>query len=80
MAKLNHDTRPEAGTVSHVHTPALLSAVDTARYLAISQRTLATLTASGEVPSLTIGRRRVYPRVALDQWIAERITTAGGAS
>jgi excisionase family DNA binding protein len=58
--------------------PALLSAEHTARYLGVSARTLATMTAEGIVPSLTIGRRRLYCRASLDLWIAERVQSGGG--
>jgi excisionase family DNA binding protein len=72
------DPRPQAGQVSHGRSPALLSAEETARYLNVSARTLASLTSEGIVPSLTIGRRRLYPLDRLDAWVAARVQTGGG--
>ena len=72
------DSRPMAGRSSHGRSPALLSAAETAEYLSLSPRTLASLTSQGVIPSLTIGRRRLYCRASLDLWIAERVQSGGG--
>lgn len=54
-------------------TPALLDRLQAARFLCISVNHLGNLTSAGEIPSLTIGRRRLYRRLDLDAWVAERV-------
>ncbi|MCP3906013.1 MAG: helix-turn-helix domain-containing protein [Planctomycetes bacterium] len=49
-----------------------IGATEAARLLSISPRHLAALTAAGAVPSLKLGRRRLYRVADLDQWLAER--------
>ena len=49
-----------------------LRRAEAARALGISPRTLWSLTASGEVPHVRIGKSVVYPVVALQEWLAER--------
>jgi excisionase family DNA binding protein len=53
--------------------PALLDRLQAAKYLCISVNHLGNLTGAGEMTSLTIGRRRLYRRVDLDAWVAERV-------
>lgn len=48
----------------------LLSPREAAAALSISERTLATLTAQGQVPSVKIGHARRYSPTALAAWIA----------
>jgi excisionase family DNA binding protein len=55
----------------------LLSAKEAAKALGISTRTLHTLTADNVVPSVRIGRRRLYSRTALVAWVAQQ--AKGGA-
>ena len=50
----------------------LLSIREAAEFLGISERLLWTLADNREVPSLRIGRRRLFRRAALIRWIAER--------
>ncbi|MCH7792474.1 MAG: helix-turn-helix domain-containing protein [Planctomycetes bacterium] len=50
----------------------LLSIREAAEFLGISDRLLWTLADNREVPSLRIGRRRLFRRAALIRWIAER--------
>ena len=52
--------------------PILLSQRQAAELLGISARTLARRSADGTIPSFLIGRRRVYSRLRLTEWIAER--------
>jgi excisionase family DNA binding protein len=52
--------------------PILLSQRQAAELLGISARTLARRSADGTIPSFLIGRRRVYSRLRLIEWIAER--------
>ncbi len=55
---------------------ALLTAVEASRLLSISQRKLWSLTASGEIPHVRIGRSVRYPVDDLREWIELR--TEGG--
>lgn len=55
---------------SEAITPAVLDRAQVCAYLAIGPTKLAELTACGKVPSLVIGRRRLYRRAALDAWLA----------
>lgn len=59
--------------------PALLSREEAASYLAIGLAFLAELTASGDVRSLKIGRRRLYRRNDLDDWVAGRVASQEAA-
>lgn len=58
----------------------LLTALEAARALGISQRTLWTLTARGEIPCIKLGRLNRYPRAALEEWIAERTAQKRGGA
>lgn len=49
-----------------------LSLKETAEALSLSRRTLARLVASGALPSLRIGRRRLVRRDALAAWLEAR--------
>lgn len=49
-----------------------LSASEAAKLLGISERMLWTLTNSGEVPHIRLGRRTLYPKPLLEKWILER--------
>jgi excisionase family DNA binding protein len=55
-----------------MNEPLLLSAKETAKLLGISERTLFTLTKAGDVPHIRIGRRIMYPRTSLVEWIEQR--------
>jgi excisionase family DNA binding protein len=59
-------------TVSHI-VPAVLDRREAAHYLGLGASTLAELTASRELPSLKIGKRRLYRRADLDEWLASKI-------
>jgi excisionase family DNA binding protein len=50
----------------------LLTAREAAAALSISARKLWSLTASGEVPHVRIGRAVRYPADALTEWVAQR--------
>ena len=50
----------------------LLSMREAAEFLGISERLLWTLADEREVPSLRIGRRRLFRRATLIKWVAER--------
>jgi hypothetical protein len=52
--------------------PFLLNQKQAAALLGISPRTLARRSTDGTIPSFLIGRRRVYSRFRLAQWVAER--------
>lgn len=60
-----------------VNTPKLLTASLAAQALAISPRKLWSLTHSGDIPHVRIGRCARYPLSALQDWIAEN--QIGGA-
>jgi excisionase family DNA binding protein len=53
-----------------------LSARDACRFLGISPSTLYRLTRDGRIPHARIGRRVLYPRMSLEQWLTDR--TRGG--
>ena len=59
--------------------PLSVGSRDAARLLSISERHLANLTASGAIPSLMIGGRRVYRVATLDKWLQAQ-EQAGGNS
>ena len=65
---------PERPPIAPVE-PIMLDAVSAAELLAISPRTLATLTARGAVPSVLLGSRRLYSLVALREWAGEGCPT-----
>ena len=52
--------------------PLLLSVEEAAEVLRLGRSTLYELIASGEIPSLTIGRSRRVPLAALKEWVAAR--------
>jgi excisionase family DNA binding protein len=56
----------------------LLTAREAARALAISERTLWSLTNNGDIPSVRIGRAVRYDPRDLDRWIERQKQPAGG--
>lgn len=52
--------------------PLLVNADIAAPLLSVSKRTLSELTRAGEIPSLKIGRRRLYPFEGLKEWVRHR--------
>jgi excisionase family DNA binding protein len=55
-------------------TPAILDAPAAARYTGLSASTLAKMRLSGNSPAfLKLGRRVLYRRTDLDQWLDSRI-------
>lgn len=59
--------------------PLLLKPKDAATVLAISPRKLWSLTASGKVPHIRVGRAIRYPHAALLEWIAAETTNSSSA-
>ncbi len=57
--------------------PLLISAVQAAKELGISPRSLWTLTRAGTIPFIQLGRRVMYSPSSLQDWIA-RNTFVGG--
>ena len=57
--------------------PAVLSVEDAAKWLAISPRTLWTMTREGEIQHLRIGRRVLYPLEGLRAYISAHMTGGG---
>jgi excisionase family DNA binding protein len=58
--------------------PLLLTPKQAAEALAISQRKLWSMTASGEVPHVRLGRCVRYPLIHLQVWLARRTSEVGG--
>jgi len=63
--------------VSERAEQVLYDILQSAEVLRISSRTVAALLASGDLSSVTIGRRRLIPRQAIDAFVAARIAAAG---
>lgn len=57
--------------------PLLLNARDAAKTLAISERTLHTLSKAGDIPVIRFGRTVRFSLADLRQWIASKRATAG---
>lgn len=55
--------------------PLVLRVADVAHLLQVSESAVYTLIASGELPSLRVGRSVRVPRAALEEWITERSVT-----
>ena len=51
-----------------------------ARLLGYSRTTVYRMIASGELPAIRRGRTTRVPRVALDEWIAERLTAGSDST
>ncbi|HWE54353.1 MAG TPA: helix-turn-helix domain-containing protein [Acidimicrobiales bacterium] len=51
----------------------LLTRPEAGAYLKIGQAYLDELTASGRIPSFKLGRRRLYRRRDLDEWVELRV-------
>jgi len=62
---------PDAPT-AEAPSPLLLDVHEAAGALAVSERTLARLTAAGEVPVVRIGRRVLYDRQDLRRFVSSR--------
>jgi excisionase family DNA binding protein len=54
-------------------TPLCIGKRDAANLLGISERTLTTRSIEGEIPSLVIGGRRLYPFDLLQEWIRKKV-------
>lgn len=48
------------------------NATQVAAALGVSRWTVYRLAGEGRIPSARIGRRRVFPKVAVDRWLAEQ--------
>lgn len=61
-------------------SPLAMRPRQAAMALSISVRTLFSLTKSGEIPCIKLGRAVLYRPADLDRWLAERATprTGGG--
>ncbi len=69
MASRVRDAERRGG---NTRAPLLVRVEETARLLGISRSKVYMLIASGELPSVLIGRSRRVPVDALQRWIAER--------
>lgn len=63
---------PQITEDSTANQPLLLRATEVATLLSLSRSKVFELMASGELPSVHIGRAVRVPRVALERWIADR--------
>jgi excisionase family DNA binding protein len=70
------NSRVEAPAIS----PLLLSVQDTSRLLGIGRSQIYKLLASGELPSVKVGRLRRIPSHALHKWIERRMQNQGAYS
>lgn len=52
-----------------------LSVAEAAKALSLSDRTITSMIAKGEIPVVRIGKRRLIPVDGLREWIASRTTT-----
>jgi excisionase family DNA binding protein len=62
-------------TTTNIETPALLGAADAARYMGVGRTKLYELAGSGDLPSIVIGRRRLWRRSDLDAFVESLPTT-----
>jgi len=60
--------------------PIAVDIREAARRLSLSPRTVATLIARKELPSLNIGRRRIIPVTALDEFVRRGIVDVDEAA
>lgn len=71
-------SNPHSGAVNAAPVDSLLLSLNGAACaLGLGRRKTWELAQSGEIPTIRIGRRRLVPRAALEQWIADR-TEGGG--
>ena len=61
-----------AGNQKGNETPLLISAGQAAVLLGVSERTLWAMSNAKKIPSMRIGRRRLYSVQALRQWIDDK--------
>lgn len=52
--------------------PEIMNIKETANYLRISQYTLGEKARQGEIPSVKIGRRRLFRKATLETWLEEQ--------
>jgi excisionase family DNA binding protein len=64
MSDLTHPERPALAMIE----PVLIDAIAASEALAISQRTLHSLTKAGAVPHVRLGERVLYPLETLREW------------
>ena len=58
-------------------TKILISVEEAMSALSLGRSKLLELTYSGEIPSVKVGRRRLFPIDQLQQWVANRSRPAG---
>jgi len=66
-------SEPDSG---RVRGEVAMSRVEVSRVLGIAMRTVDRLVATGELPSVTVGRRRLIQRVDLDEFLERRAADA----
>jgi putative molybdopterin biosynthesis protein len=62
----------------HLHMNELLTTEETAVYLRLSERKLYDLVASGAVPCTKVTGRWLFPKMALDRWLAAGLVSPPG--
>ena len=60
--------------------PLLVNPERLSTLLGLSHSTIYELLATGEIPSFKVGRRRVIPLTAVEQWIERRLKEAEGGA
>jgi len=73
IARLNREVRRLREAVEDPDAPKLLSVEETAGYLNLSERSIRSLIAGGELRSLKVKRRRLVPVSALEDFVQKRL-------
>jgi excisionase family DNA binding protein len=63
----------------HMHMPDLLTTDEAAAYLRLSERKLYELVANGAVPCTKVTGKWLFPKAALDRWLAAGLPAAAAA-
>ena len=64
---------------SHDSDRDVMTVPEMARYMRVSLTTAYRMVSDGRVPFIAIGKRRVIPRAALQQWMNEEAAAARSA-
>src|SRR3954453_21490834 len=62
----------------YLHMPKLLTTDEAAAYLRLSERKLYELVANGAVPCTKVTGRWLFPKAALDRWLAAGLARPAG--
>ena len=75
--ELPQDPKRPAATVTY--TPIAMGVREAALVLGVSPRTLEEMAADNTVPSFKMGRRRLFPRAALEAWVDTQVQAAAAS-